>query len=130
MDNNPWLRAQSQLKKAAQKLNISGHLLHTLLEPERIIEVSLPTKLENGEVKVYKGFRVQHNNLRGPYKGGLRYHPNVDMDEVKALSFWMSMKNAVVDVPFGGGKGGININPKEISRSDLEKITRHFTRKI
>lgn len=81
-------------------------LYQKLLNPDRIIEVSLPIKMDNGDIKVFQGYRVQHNNIRGPYKGGLRYHQNVDMDEVKALAFWMTMKNAVIDVPFGGGKGG------------------------
>jgi len=84
--------------------------------------------MDDGSVRVFSGFRVQHNNIRGPYKGGLRYHHDVDMDEVKALSFWMTMKNALVDVPFGGGKGGIAVNPKELSEGELERLTREFAR--
>ena len=75
--------------------------------------------MDDGSARVFDGFRVQHNNIRGPYKGGLRYHPKVDMDEVKALAFWMTMKNAIVDVPFGGGKGGIAVDPKKLSRRSL-----------
>lgn len=130
MNNNPWERALKQLEKAAAHLSLDPLLLAKLQHPDRIVEVSVPLQMDNGDVRVYQGFRVQHNNIRGPYKGGLRYHPHVDMDEVKALSFWMSMKNAVVDVPFGGGKGGVNVDPKELSESELERLTREFGRKI
>lgn len=130
MQNNPWERAQKQLEKAASHLSLPPLLLAKLQHPDRVVEVSVPLALDNGDVRVYQGFRVQHNNLRGPYKGGLRYHPQVDMDEVKALSFWMSMKNAVVDVPFGGGKGGVNVDPRELSEAELERLTREFARKL
>lgn len=130
MNNNPWERALRQLQKAAEHLSIDPLLFARLQHPDRIVEVSVPLQMDNGDVRVYQGFRVQHNNLRGPYKGGLRYHPRVDMDEVKALSFWMSMKNAVVDVPFGGGKGGVNVDPRELSESELERLTREFAKKI
>lgn len=128
--NNPWERAKKQLLYVAEKINLNPLLTTQLSEPDRIIEVSLPIRLENGEVMNYTGYRVQHSNIRGPYKGGLRYHPQVSMDEVKALAFWMTMKNAVVDVPFGGGKGGITIDPKQLSESELEMLTREFTRKL
>ncbi len=130
MENNPWTRAKTQLEKVAKILKINPLLLNTLLEPDRVIEVSLPLLLDNGKVTTYTGYRVQHNNLRGPYKGGLRYHPNVSMDEVKALAFWMTMKNAIIDVPFGGGKGGITINPKILSEKELKKLTELFTDKL
>ena len=81
----------------------------------------MPIKMDDGSIRVFDGFRVQHNNIRGPYKWGLRYHNQVDMDEVKALSFWMTMKNALVDVPFGGGKGGIVVNPKELSEGVIRR---------
>ena len=130
MRANPWETAQTQLQKAAQALSLDPLLLARLSQPDRIVEVSLPLKMDDGSVRVFSGFRVQHNNIRGPYKGGLRYHPDVDMDEVKALSFWMTMKNALVDVPFGGGKGGIAVNPKELSEGELERLTREFTRRL
>ena len=130
MEHNPWERAQAQLQQAASKLKIDPLLLARLGQPDRVVEVSLPIKLDDGSVKVYEGFRVQHNNIRGAYKGGLRYHPKVDMDEVKALAFWMTMKNALVDVPFGGGKGGIAVDPKKLSAKELERLTREFTRKL
>ncbi len=129
-DYNPWKRAQKQLHDASRHMKLDPLLLAQLEEPDRIVEVSLPFKTDNGQVRVCKGFRVQHNNSRGPYKGGLRYHPQVNMDEVKALAFWMTMKNAVIDVPFGGGKGGIQVNPKELSEKELERLTKEFTKKL
>lgn len=125
-----WKKVQKLLSTTAEKLDYDPLLLSMLSEPDRIVEVSLPLKKDNGEVEIFKGFRVQHNNIRGPYKGGLRYHPAVDIDEVKALAFWMTMKNAVVDVPFGGGKGGITVDPKLLSISELERLTRLFAKKI
>lgn len=129
-NNNPWERAKQQLKRAAKKLSLDPLLLATLSEPDKIIEVHIPLKMDNGSIKAFKGFRVQHNNLLGPYKGGIRYHQQVNMDEVKALAFWMTMKNAIIDVPFGGGKGGIEIDPKQLSEKELEQLTRRFTRKL
>lgn len=119
-----------QLEKAHARLGLSPLLHARLSEPDRIVEVSLPIQMDNGEIHRFDGFRIQHNNILGPYKGGLRYHQNVDMDEVKALSFWMTMKNALVDVPFGGGKGGIAVNPKELSEGEIERLTREFARKL
>ncbi len=129
-ENNPWARAQKQLHNAASHLNLEPLLRAKLEHPDRVIEVSIPIQMDNGAIEVFKGFRVQHNNIRGPYKGGLRYHPDVNMDEVRALAFWMTMKNAVVNVPFGGGKGGVAVNPKELSENELERLTREFTRKL
>src|SRR3989344_3368535 len=121
-ENDPWIRSQEQLKKTAAKLTLDPLLLASLLEHDRDIKVSLPMKLDSGEVKIFTGYRLQHNNLRGPYKGGLRYHPEVSEREVKALSFWMTIKNAVVDVPFGGSKGGITVNPKDLTENELEAL--------
>jgi glutamate dehydrogenase/leucine dehydrogenase len=129
-DHNPWARAQQQLQKASEHTKIDPLLIAHLSEPERIIEVSMPFKKENGEIHTVKGYRVQHNSHNGPYKGGIRYHPDVSMDEVKALAFWMTMKNAVIDVPFGGGKGGITIDPKTLTEKELEQLTRLFTRRL
>ncbi len=130
MHNNPWDRAKKQLRVAAAHIDIPEDLIARLEEPDNIIEVDIPLEMDNGSTQTFQGYRVQHNNIRGPYKGGLRYHPNVDMDEVKALAFWMTMKNAVIDVPFGGGKGGIRVDPKQLSRGELERLTRAFTRKL
>ncbi len=128
MHNNPWDRAKKQLYVAAAHIDISNELLTRLAEPDNVIQVSIPVEMDDGSIQTFEGYRVQHNNIRGPYKGGLRYHPNVDMDEVKALAFWMTMKNAVIGVPFGGGKGGVRVDPKKLSAGELERLTRAFTR--
>lgn len=130
MKNNPWENALNQLYSAAKKIDLDPFILFLLQNHDRNIQVALPMRMETGEIKVFKGYRLQHNNLRGPYKGGLRFHPEVSEDEVKALSFWMTIKTAVVDVPFGGGKGGIAVNPKELSDKELENLTKVFTRRI
>lgn len=124
---NPWKRAQKQLLKTGKKFSFDPSFLSQILEPNKIIHVSLPLVRDNGQVEIFYGYRVQHDNTMGPYKGGLRFHPEVSMDEVKALSFWMTMKNAVVNVPFGGGKGGITVDPKTLSEMELERLTRLFT---
>ncbi len=128
--NNPWERAKKQLETAAAHTKISEQLRTRLLSPDNIIEVSIPVHMDHGGTETFQGYRVQHNNILGAYKGGLRYHPNVDMDEVKALAFWMTMKNAVIGVPFGGGKGGIRVDPKKLSHGELERLTRAFTREL
>lgn len=127
---NPWLSALSLLERAAALSSVDPLLLARLAHPERIVQVSLPLLRDDGSITVYEGYRVQHNSDRGPYKGGLRYHSDVDMDEVRALAFWMTMKNALVDVPFGGGKGGITVDPKTLSRAEIERLTRTFTRAL
>jgi len=129
-NDNPWVRAQKQIEKAAKKIKLNPLLLANLLEPERAIAVNLPYKRDTGEIEVTTGFRMQHNSILGPYKGGIRYHPQVSMDEVKALACLMTMKNAVVNVPLGGGKGGITIDPKKLSEKELEQLTRLFTRRL
>ncbi len=128
--NDPFQSALTQLKKAATYTDIPEWLLQQLSSPERTISLTFPLTMDSGEIKIIQGYRVQYNNYLGPYKGGLRFHPQVDMNEVKALSFWMTIKNAVVNVPFGGGKGGIEIDPKELSKQELERLTRTFTRKL
>jgi glutamate dehydrogenase len=130
MNNNPWERSQAQLKKVAKIADLPPLLLARLLEPDRIVTVSLPVKMDSGNIQTFSGYRVQHNNILGPYKGGIRYHPNVSMDEVKALAFWMTLKCAVVDIPFGGGKGGITINPRELSKNELKKLSQLFANRI
>lgn len=127
---NPWQNAQQMLKQVGEKANINSDLINILLTHDRKIEVDLPLTLDDGSTKTFKAYRLQHNNWRGPYKGGLRYHPQVSEDEVKALSLWMTIKNAVIDVPFGGGKGGISVDPKTLSKPELERLTRSFTREL
>ena len=110
--------------------NVSKNVIEILKSPERLIRVSLPVLMDSGEIKVFQGYRVQYNNARGPYKGGLRYHPDVDEDEVTSLAFWMTIKCAVVDIPFGGGKGGIIVDPKLLSHRELEELTRAFAKAL
>ncbi|HJY88736.1 MAG TPA: Glu/Leu/Phe/Val dehydrogenase, partial [Candidatus Acidoferrum sp.] len=127
---NPFRIAQIQFDMAAEVLKLDPGLRQVLRTPKRILEVSLPTKMDNGQVKVLTGFRVQHNIARGPGKGGVRFHPNVTLDEVKALAAWMTWKTAVVNVPFGGAKGGVICDPKRMSKSELERLTRRFASEI
>src|SRR5579885_449185 len=127
---NPFRIAQIQFDIAAEVLKLDPGLRQVLRTPKRILEVSLPTKMDNGQVKVMTGFRVQHNISRGPGKGGIRYHPNVTLDEVKALAAWMTWKTAVVNVPFGGAKGGVICDPKRMSKSELERMTRRYASEI
>ncbi|MBI4038971.1 Glu/Leu/Phe/Val dehydrogenase [Candidatus Daviesbacteria bacterium] len=118
------------LKMGAKHLNLSNGLLQHLSTAQRSIKLSFPLKKDSGDLEIIKGYRVQHNNVLGPYKGGLRFHQQVDMDEVKLLAFLMMIKNAVVDIPFGGGKGGLEIDPKKYSEKELERMTRQFTREL
>lgn len=127
---NFFKKALTPLKKAAKAINLDENLFNSLANPDRVIELNIPFKRDSGKLDLIKGYRVQYNNWMGPYKGGLRFHPKVDMDEVKALGFWMMIKNALVDVPFGGGKGGLQIDPKNLSKIELERLTREFTRKL
>lgn len=115
---------------AAAKLDLDQDLAHLLKSPDRELRVELPLVRDTGRLEVFVGYRVQHNNARGPNKGGLRYHPDVDLDEVRALAALMTWKTAVVDIPFGGAKGGITCDPAKLSMSELEKLTRIFTSKI
>ncbi|MEK9181369.1 MAG: Glu/Leu/Phe/Val dehydrogenase [Patescibacteria group bacterium] len=127
---NPFETAKSQLDQAAKIAVLDLEKIERLKQVDRYVEVSIPVKMDDGRQKIFTGFRSQHNNARGPYKGGIRFHPQVSLDEVRALSFWMSFKNAVIDVPFGGGKGGIIVNPKELSAGELERLSRGFIQKI
>lgn len=130
MNINPFETALAQLSAAAKVASINPDFIERLKYPDRYVEVSIPLKLDNGQQRIFTGFRSQHNNARGPYKGGIRFHQQVNLDEVRALSFWMSFKNAVVNVPFGGGKGGIIVDPKSLSEGDLERLSRGYIQKI
>jgi glutamate dehydrogenase (NAD(P)+) len=123
---NPFEVALKQLDEAAKLINLDKGLQQVLANPKRILTVSLPIRMDNGEIHVFTGYRSQHNDARGPYKGGIRYHPQVSIDEVKALSMWMTWKCAIADIPYGGGKGGIICNPKEMSEGELERLTRRY----
>src|ERR671910_1365401 len=123
---NPFQVALKQLDEAAKLINLDKGLQKVLANPKRVLTVSLPIRMDNGEIKVFTGFRSQHNDARGPFKGGIRYHPQVSIDEVKALSMWMTWKCAIADLPYGGGKGGIICNPKDMSEGELEHMTRRY----
>ncbi len=127
---NPREMAQVQLEKAARILELDESMLGYLKHPKSVLTVAVPVRMDDGRVHTFTGYRSQHNNARGPFKGGLRYHPNVSLDEVIALSMWMTWKCAVVDIPFGGGKGGVICNPKRMSQGELERMTRRFTHAI
>jgi glutamate dehydrogenase/leucine dehydrogenase len=118
------------IKKAAEKLNLSEEKLNIILNTEREIKTNFPIKMRDGTIKIFTGYRIQHNSLLGPYKGGIRYHPQVNLDEVSALATWMTIKTATLSLPLGGGKGGVICNPKELSDQELENITRAFIKKI
>lgn len=126
MKNDVLLNAQLQVKQACEKLGLEDHIYSLLKEPQRVLEVSIPVKMDDGTYQVFKGYRSQHNNAMGPYKGGIRFHPNVDMHEVKALSIWMTFKGGVMGVPYGGGKGGITVDPKTLSQGELERLSRGY----
>lgn len=130
LSSNPFDNALTILERAAKQAKIHPDHLNHLTKPHQQIEISLQLKRDNGKVEIVKAYRVQHNNWLGPYKGGLRYHPQVDINEVKALALWMTIKNAVIGVPFGGGKGGIEIDPKKLSPKELENLTREFARRL
>ncbi len=128
--HNPFENAQEQLDKVVKYLDISPDILKVLREPQKVLEVNIPVRMDSGEVRVFRGFRSQHNNALGPYKGGIRFHPNVSKEEVMALSMWMTWKCAVAGIPFGGGKGGVIVNPKELSAGELERLSRGYARLI
>jgi glutamate dehydrogenase len=119
-----------KINKDKTIINIEEKDAETLKIPKKIIAVSIPVRMDNGGLKVFKGYRVQHNDALGPHKGGIRYFPKVDLDEVSALSFWMTFKCAVADIPYGGGKGGVTVNPKKLSQRELERLTRGYLRSI
>jgi glutamate dehydrogenase/leucine dehydrogenase len=127
---NPLDVALHQLGIAAEDLNLDSGIHEVLRYPKRALIVSLPVKMDNGTVKVFQGCRVQHSDARGPFKGGLRYHPDVTLDEITALAMLMTWKCAVVDIPYGGAKGGVCCNPKEMSQNELERLTRRYTTMI
>ena len=129
-DLNPFRIAQMQFDMAAEYLKLDPGLRQILRTPKRVMEVSIPVKMDNGQTKVFVGYRVQHNVSRGPAKGGLRYHPNVTLDEVKALAAWMTWKTATVNLPYGGAKGGIICDPKRMSKGELERMTRRYAAEI
>ena len=131
--NNPFQNAMAQLDKVAKitkAKNFSPELLARLREPDRDIRIAIPVEMDDGSLKIFEGYRVEYNNALGPYKGGIRYHPGTNIEEVKALAFWMTLKCAVAGIPMGGGKGGITVDPKALSKSELERLSRGWVRKL
>ncbi len=127
---NPFENALEQLRIAAEYLKLDEGTHEILAHPKRELTVSLPVKMDNGKTKVFTGYRVQYNDARGPFKGGIRYHPGVTLDEVKALSAWMTWKTSVANIPYGGAKGGIICDPKHMSQGELERLTRRYAAAI
>ena len=127
---NPFEIARKQVKTACDRLNADPAVYEILKNPRRVLEVSFPVKLDDGTVKTFTGYRSQHNNAVGPYKGGVRFHPHVNLDEVKALSIWMTIKCCVAGIPYGGGKGGITLDPRDYSEAELERISRAYSEAI
>src|SRR5881398_838065 len=127
---NPFEIARTQIDRAGKKLNLDAGMLEILKNPRRELTVHFPVKMDDGTVKVFTGYRVQYNDAVGPFKGGIRYHWNVSLDEVRALSCWMTWKCAVMGIPYGGAKGGVICNPKEMSKDELERMTRRYASEI
>ena len=130
MTTTAWDSALAQLDEAARLMNLDEGVHDVLRTPKRALTVAVPIKLDAGQVRVFQGYRVHHNTTRGPSKGGIRYHPSVTLDEVKALAMWMTWKCAIAGIPYGGAKGGVVVDPKELSRDELERLTRRFAAEI
>ncbi len=128
--DNVWAMAQQQLDEVAQLIGLNDSIHGYLRQPKRVLEVSVPARMDDGGFRIFTGYRVQHNMARGPGKGGIRFHPDVTLDEVKALAMWMTWKCALVNIPFGGAKGGVICDPKAMSMQELENLTRRFTSEI
>lgn len=128
MSTNPFSNALVQLKQATDILQLDAAVIEDLRHPQRIVEVGIPVQMDDGTRQVFTGYRVQFNDARGPFKGGIRFHWETNLDEVKALSFWMTMKCAVVGIPYGGGKGGVTVDPRKLSAAELERLSRGWVR--
>ncbi|MFS8544132.1 MAG: Glu/Leu/Phe/Val dehydrogenase, partial [Limnochordales bacterium] len=128
--SNPFHNAQQQLWQAVERLGLEPTVYEVLKEPERVLVVSIPVRMDDGTLRTFIGYRSQHTMATGPAKGGIRFHPDVTLDEVKALSMWMTFKCAVMQLPFGGGKGAVVCNPKHLSRGELERLSRGYIRAI
>ena len=127
---NIFEMAKKPLEKASQVINLDGNTSKLLAQPERTLEVNIPVRMDDGRIEVFTGYRAQHSTVLGPAKGGIRFHQNVTMDEVKTLSFWMTFKCAILNLPYGGGKGGITVDPRQLSRCELESLSRGYIQRI
>ncbi len=127
---NPFRNALTQLDRAATYAALPDRAVEILKRPRRTIQVSIPVRMDDGTTKVFEGYRVQYNDARGPFKGGIRFHPKTNIDEVKALAFWMAIKCATVNIPFGGGKGGVTVDPKTLSPREIEELSRGWVRAL
>ena len=130
MSNSIFDNAIARLDTAFANAEIEPEVLEQLKHPKQILEVSVPVRMDNGSLKIFTGYRVRHNDALGPTKGGIRYHPNVTREEVMALAFWMTLKCALAGLPYGGGKGGISVNPKDLSKLELERLSRSYIEQI
>src|SRR5712691_8676317 len=124
--SNAWVSALAQLDEAATFMDLNEDLHKVFREPKRILTVSIPVRMDDSNVEVFTGYRVHHSVARGPAKGGIRYHPDVNLDEVKALAMWMTWKCALVGIPYGGAKGGVAVDPTTLSVAELERMTRRY----
>ncbi len=125
-----WAEALAQLERGAERMGLERWIVERLRKPKRILQVSIPVRMDDGSLRVFDGYRVQHNLDRGPAKGGIRYHPDLSLDDVRALAFWMTIKCAVVNLPFGGAKGGVVCDPKNLSEGEVERLTRRYAAEI
>ncbi|MHB2028026.1 MAG: Glu/Leu/Phe/Val family dehydrogenase, partial [Acidimicrobiales bacterium] len=123
---NPWLHVVSLIEKAGHLLGLNEGMIRRIVTPERILEVAVPVRMDSGDIDMFTGWRIQHDSSRGPGKGGIRFHPSVNVDEIAALSADMSIKCAVVNIPYGGAKGGVKVDPSLLSRGELERLTRRY----
>ena len=127
---NPYQNAMAQLDKVAKIKNFGDEFIARLRQPDRDIRISIPVKMDDGTLKIFEGYRVQYNDALGPYKGGIRYHADTEINEVKALAFWMTLKCAVGGIPMGGGKGGVTVDPKKLSKGELERLSRGWAQRL
>lgn len=128
--HNPFVNVLKKLEEVKNLTGLDENIFLLLQEPQKILEVNIPVRMDDGSIRLFKGYRAQFNDARGPYKGGIRFHPGVNYDEVKALSAWMTFKTAAVNIPLGGGKGGVMVDPKELSKRELESLSRGYIQAI
>ncbi|MGH7256302.1 MAG: Glu/Leu/Phe/Val family dehydrogenase, partial [Nitrospirales bacterium] len=130
LDTSAYRLAVAQFDQAAERMNLDPNLRQRLKMPERSLIVSVPVRMDDGWVRIFRGYRVQHDSSRGPSKGGIRYHPDVNLGEVAALAMWMTWKCALAGLPYGGAKGGVEVSPKELSRGELQRLTRRYAAEL